>query len=439
MSGRIGPNRRGGFVSVWVAVTLAAVLALVGLTLDTSHAYTVGRELQNAADSAALAAASKLSTSFSAAQTAAVSAAADNHAAGVSVQVANSDVVEGNYNSSTGVFAANTTPYNAVKVSARRTTGSAGGAVNMFFGGLVGLSTVNITRTAVAFSGGGGTSIAAGVILLDPSSSASLNMSGGGALTVGGSGGAIYVNSGSASAVQMSNGATITAANLDIVGDDSVSGSTINATVNTGQKSITDPLAALAEPTKTTDLGSLNLYNASTQTVGTGDQTAVYYYSGGISVNGGSHLTLNGGTYILGTYGLTVAAGTLTANNCMFYFTGSGSTWATATFEGGTTTTITAPTTGTYSGPGGTTGIALFQDRATPSSNSLTVDNGATVNITGTIYLPSVDVVYAGGTHTLGNQIIAYGFLIDNGAAVTVSYDGRNTITTAGTGVALGQ
>jgi len=430
---KLATHRPRGMMTVWVAVCLPVLLAFVGLGLDTGHAYTVGQELQSAADAAALSGVSQLSTSFAAAKTAAISAAANNNAAGASVQLANSDVVEGNYNTSSGTFTANGTPYNAIKVTARRTTGSPGGAVNLFFGGLVGLSTVNITRAAVAFTGGGGSSISAGVILLDPSSTGSLDMYGGGTLTVGGSGGTVYVNSGAAKAVEMQNGATITAANLDIVGDDSVSGSTINATVNTGQQSITDPLAALAAPTKTTDLGSLNLYNGTTETVGTGDQTAVYYYSGGISVNSGSKLTLNGGIYILGSYGLTIASGTFIANNCMFYFTGSGSSWAVATFEGGTTTTITAPTTGTYAG------MALFQDRSTPSADSLVVDNGATVSISGTIYLPSIDVNYSGGTHTLGNQIIAYGFLIDNGAALAVNYDGRNAITTGGTGVALGQ
>ena len=48
MSGRMAQRNRG-FVTVWVIVSLAALLMFVGLMLDTSRAYTVGRELQDAA------------------------------------------------------------------------------------------------------------------------------------------------------------------------------------------------------------------------------------------------------------------------------------------------------------------------------------------------------------------------------------------------------
>jgi hypothetical protein len=302
---------------------------------------------------------------------------------------------------------------------------------------MVGVPTCNITRTAVAFSGGGGSTASAGFVLLDTSSSGALTMSGGTSITCGSSGGAIYVNSGSASAVTMSGGASLTATTLDIVGGDSITGgASAHATVDTGVTACSDPLSSLAAPTKNTDLGSYSIGNGNTATLGTGTQTTVYYYSGGMSLGGGSKLTLNGGTYILGPPGLSVTNGaTLTANNCVFFFTtGSGATYGTATFAGGTTSTITAPTTGTYAN------IAMFQDRTSPSATSLSISNGASVNITGTIYAPSSAIAYSGGTNTLGNQIIAKDLNISNGASLSVSYDGRNPVSTGSAGVAsLGQ
>jgi Flp pilus assembly protein TadG len=418
-----------GFISAWVSVSLATLLAFVGLTVDVGHAYTVGVELQNAADSAALAAVSQLSTSFSAAQTAAINAAANNKAAGASVQLANSDVVEGNYNTTTG------TPYNAIKVSARLASGSPGGPLNLTFGKLVGISTCNVTRTAVAFAGSGGTT-SAGFIALDPSGSGALTISGAASLVVGGTGGVIYVDSSNAAkAASITASGSLTATNLDIVGELYTSGNpTINATVNTGVAPLADPLSTLAAPTKTADLGSINLDHANTQTVGTGSQTAVYYYSGGIQVAGSATLTLNAGIYILGPPGLSIShGGTLNATNCMFYLTGSGSSYGTVSFAGNAAVNITPPSSGTYAG------MAIFQDRTTPASNAMTVANGTTENITGTIYLPSSQIAYSGGTNSLGNQIIANDIAVTNGAALTVAYDGRNPVTTGTATENLGQ
>jgi Flp pilus assembly protein TadG len=424
---RSSRQSRQGFVTVWVAITLAALLAFVGLMLDTSRAYTVGRELQDAADSAALAGMNQLSTSFSAAQTAAINAAADNTAAGASVQLANSDVVEGNYNSTSGAFTANGTPYNAIQVTARRTSGSPGGALNLIFGQIVGVTTCNISRTSVAFQSSSSSTTSAGFVLLDSSDAGALTMSGGAKLSCGGTGGALYIDSSNTKALTMSGGASLTASAVDIVGSDSVTGgASITGTVNTGATSVADPLSSLAEPTKNGDLGSYSIANGNTATLGTGDQSAVYYYSGGMSLAGSAKLTLNGGVYIIGPPGLSVSNGaTLTANNCVFFFTNAGgSTYGTATFAGGTTTTITAPTTGTYAN------VAIFQDRSTPSTDTMTISNGASVSVSGTVYIPSASITYEGGTQTLGNQIIANELTVSNGASLSVNYDGRNPVVT---------
>jgi len=80
-----------------------------------------GHQLQTAADNAALAAAAQVQTSTTAASNAAVTTASANTCLGSAVALTPAtDVVCGNYNSSSGVFTGNTTPYNAVQVTCKR-------------------------------------------------------------------------------------------------------------------------------------------------------------------------------------------------------------------------------------------------------------------------------------------------------------------------------
>src|SRR5882762_9903258 len=59
-----GKNRRGerGSVLAMSAISMLALLLATGLAVDVSHFYTAKAELQNAADAAALAAASQLNS-----------------------------------------------------------------------------------------------------------------------------------------------------------------------------------------------------------------------------------------------------------------------------------------------------------------------------------------------------------------------------------------
>ena len=83
----------------------------------------------------------------------AVAQAAKNQAAHTSVTLtAASDVFVGNYNRGTATFTANTSPYNAVKVIARRTTGSANGPLPLIFGRIFGVNTAEVSRTAIAMN-----------------------------------------------------------------------------------------------------------------------------------------------------------------------------------------------------------------------------------------------------------------------------------------------
>ncbi len=147
-------RRHRGIALIWTAMFFIVLIGFAGLAIDTGYVFVTGQELQTAADSAALAGAASVKISPAQAQIDAVNSAASNRAAGAAVQLnaAGGDVVVGNYNRKTAAFTANGSPSNAVKVTARRTQGSPGGPVSLFFGPIFNITTSNVSRTAIAIS-----------------------------------------------------------------------------------------------------------------------------------------------------------------------------------------------------------------------------------------------------------------------------------------------
>jgi len=148
---------RRGVIVVIIAVFLVGVVACVALSVDLSYARLARSELRNAADSAALAASGVLrdTRSVDQARSAAVQYAQYNRAAGSPVQLdPNVDVVFGQrvYNSGTQKwdFVPGQEPYDSVRVQARRTVGSPGGPVGLFFGHALGRSSIETAGSAVA-------------------------------------------------------------------------------------------------------------------------------------------------------------------------------------------------------------------------------------------------------------------------------------------------
>lgn len=146
--------RRRGVALVYVTVGMVGFLAMTSLAIDVSHVRLVKIELQGAADAAAQAAGSQLSQGSSSADTYAAAAAATNNADGSAVTIASStDVVFGTWNVSTNTF----TPMsgwsssaNAVQVYTRRTAATSN-PVHTLFGGVIGISTVDVVASAVAY------------------------------------------------------------------------------------------------------------------------------------------------------------------------------------------------------------------------------------------------------------------------------------------------
>ena len=150
-------NRRAGqrgSVLVLVAVMMVALTALAALVIDLGVFYVAAQQAQNVADAAALAGVGKLreGMSLTAASAEAVNVASKNSVLGTPVTLASSDVVVGAWNSVTKTVVAwdPTATQVAVQATVRRTTDAPNGPVPTFFARVLGITSMNLTRTAVA-------------------------------------------------------------------------------------------------------------------------------------------------------------------------------------------------------------------------------------------------------------------------------------------------
>jgi len=146
--------RRGSVITPGVFFGGVVGLGVAALAVDTGLMFSAKQELRNAADAAALAAASQLGTPN--ATTDAVVEAARiaglNNITHQGADLVDSDVIFGRATLNNGryEFNANQTPYDAVSVTLRRDSSVADGPVSMLFGQALGVEGADLSATAVA-------------------------------------------------------------------------------------------------------------------------------------------------------------------------------------------------------------------------------------------------------------------------------------------------
>jgi hypothetical protein len=232
----------------------------------------------------------------------------------------------------------------------------------------------------------------------------------------------VWVNSDSATAINLSGGnTTITDTNPDtkvqIVGNYSCYGQTsgcITPPPQLGASSAGDPLAGIDPPTagSCTPMPSLN---HGTVTIDPGT------YCGSLSLQSSNDLVMNPGTYIFKTdgnssCGLSASGNAnLTGHGVFMYIQDTCS----VSFTGNGTVDLSAPTSGMYQG------MLMFQARDDATPSSLTGGSGQILN--GVVYFPDALLHYSGGSSSN----------INSAAATIVAYNlqlGGNTyIWNAGT------
>jgi Flp pilus assembly protein TadG len=206
----------------------------------------------------------------------------------------------------------------------------------------------------------------------------------------------VYNDSPDAKSTELVGSASLNARNIFLAGGYSVSGGgsmTASGSLKTYTTPMPDPYTGLTIPSFS-GCSSTEVKNNTVKTV----SSTVHVYCGGITVNSGSTLNLSAGTYILDQGNFTVNGGaTVTGTGVTIILTSStGSSYGAVTINGGATVTLSAPTSGATAG---IPGVAIWVDKNAPMATDK-FNGGSTENITGAIYAPTGQVVYSGGSST---------------------------------------
>ncbi|MGH6708777.1 MAG: TadE/TadG family type IV pilus assembly protein, partial [Bradyrhizobium sp.] len=373
---RFAGDQSGSYVII-SAILMPVLVGAAGLGTEVGYWYYKHKNMQSAADSGAVSAAT--AGSNLAAEANAVTATY-GYANGV-----NSVAVAVNQPPTAGNHASNPEAIEVIISQPQQ----------RLLAALFGTGPVLITARSVALPNAG----TGCVLALNSSISPAVKVSGSNTLTLNKCN--LYSNSSGSPSLDVSGSATVAANLVGVVGD--ISGaSNITATngLRTHIRPVADPYADVTPPAKPSCSSAKITVNANgkTNTLDPG------CYSGSITVNAGATLNLSPGIYYLNGANLSVGGNaTITGTGVTLVFTGSGSDWGTASIGSNATVNLTAPTSGS------TKGIVMYGDRNMPAGTTFNLTGGGTQNFAGAIYLPKANLSFAGGngTTTSCTKIIA--------------------------------
>ena len=379
---------------VTMILSLVVLLAFLGLAIDVGYEQYFKSRMQTAADAAALGGALELRASGSSNL---VSSAKADAAANGFTDGQNSVSITVNSPPATGY---STTDSTAVEVLISQ-------SVPTFFMEVLGFSSGMVRARAVARTGGSTTCF----FTLNPSMSNALSVNNGVSATFSCG---VMVDSNSSTALTATGGSHLSAPYISVVGKYTVNGgSSISPAPAQGVSPVSNPLASLARPTVgACTYTGVNIGGGATTTLNPGT------YCNGLTIGGGSTVTLSSGMYIFKGGGLTINGGAhVTGTGVTFYNSyATGYAYAPFTFNNGTTVTLTAPTTGTYAG------ILLYQDPTVVSAARNTFAGGTNANLTGTLYFPTTGLDFSNGANAAYTIIVADNVNFTGGATLNNNY-----------------
>ncbi len=389
-----------GSVAVTVALTTVVLIGMVSLGVEVTWLLLKLRQMQSAADSAAMAGATALGASGPSGVTVEAQAvsAENGFVAGVkSVTVAvNNPPLSGSLAGNAGAV--------EVVITQPQTLALAQ---------VIRKGVWNLHARAVATSGAGASSCA---LQLDASSTTGVQISNGATVNMNQCG--LSVNALGGTALTVIGAGTLNASSVVVSGDTHVSnGGRINVTgqIKTGQPPTADPYANVQVPSNSgCKYGSAGhpftiKWSASVQTIKPDG-----VYCGGLAIGNGARVVMTPGVYIIKGGTFDIGGGiTLDGAGVTIVLTGSGSDYADVEIGNGATVNLSAPTAGA------TAGLVFFQDRKAPHSGTNNFNGGTQVTITGALYFPSQSVTYSNGTTSSSpcTQLVAWRLVFQGGAS----------------------
>jgi Putative Flp pilus-assembly TadE/G-like len=418
-----GGSERGS-VAITVALTMTVLLGFAALVVDVGLNWAARTSAQTAADSAALAGASRLLADGPAAALLTVQDLLTDNIPGLTFD-ANwaTDTKVGN-----GEVVCWTLPGDPPGPGADCPEGSNALQVitppikvNYAFAPVLGKNTNDIKATAAAGAGPAAPNNCV-LCLLEPSLTNALALTSNGGVDV--DGGGIVVNSNGDPAVVLSGGGDVRANQIRIIGtaDDSPGGGQFIPEAEFGGPPVPDPLGDLPTPNALTTPPCCPL--PAVPQVVTSDTTLDPGVYQSISVSGNATLTLRPGVYVLtDPPGLSVTGnGEVVGDGVTVYLACSGFP-ATCAGPGAPFTLAlngrylaTPPSSGDYAG------LAIFSDRG--NTAPLVVANNTGLNLDGALYAASAPLTL---TSSPGLQVdgllVAGTLLLDGNGPVDVNYD----------------
>ena len=421
-------TERRGNVCVFVAACLTVLMGVIAIAIDGGVLMDDRQKVQSSADASALAAAEQLFLNWQSeqgldptgkARDAALALAASNGYTNDGVASIITPNLIDSRSSGIGLGVKETAVHGVWVPPATGDYKGRSGYVEVaiqfnqkrHFGGIYG--TENIPVRARAVAEGGWRAGRDGILVLDPLSSASLNVTGNGTMAVLGA--PIIVNSKASDAATAVGGATVSSdKSIDITGIPGIGGSgTWLGTINSGVPPTPDPLAYLPEPSPSgmTPYNKVNVAGQRTVTINPG------CYNGGIAVSGQATLIMNPGIYYMNGGGFSFTGqGNLVANGVMIVNAPSSNSDV-ININGTGSIQLSPPTTGIYRG------ISLWQVRSSTNSINITGNGGS--SMTGTFYAAhgTLNVTGNGDNDVLGSQYISYQVKVNGGGTFRVNWD----------------
>jgi hypothetical protein len=276
---------------------------------------------------------------------------------------------------------------------------------------ITGTSSLSASETSYAelkAGSGGGC-----VLALDTTASKAITLSGSANLQAPSC--TVAANSNNSDAIDMSGSAQLmVACTATVGGQNTTSGLTLKTCTKPtmGASATPDPYASLAAPTSPTLQPCLNAPGSYPATLSHG------YYCHGLNVNGATNF--QPGTYYVKGNLAFQGSSTVTGSNVTFFIDRSGTT----AISDSANVTLSAPTSGPYAG------VLFFGDRAGNTASNNNISGSSASLLIGTIYYPTQNVTFSGGSNTPSAclEII--------GDKITISGTAYLGDSCAGTGVA---
>jgi len=392
---RVFSSDRRGAIVVMFALLLPIMVAFVGLGLEVGLWFQSKRDLQTAADAAAIAGAYEAQSSSATASSILAAATADATRNGY---VAATDNITTANPPVTGAYTADD---GAVEASLSRN-------VSMLFASAYLGNSISIAARAVATTG---TSTDEACVLSLDTSSTGVSVSGSGNVTFNGC--QVASNSSSSSALSVSGSGALITDCYSVAGDISDNGGlTVDAdcTGKTGAPTISDPYASLTAPNETCDVSgyTYNVNGGSTTIAGTGSYSDAYVICGDFWVKKGT-VTLSPGLYVIdGGDFKTNSTGSIIGTGVTIVLRNGGQI---NNINGASTVNLSAPVAADNAGAW--QGILFFQDPDTTATctgnNCNTLNGNSTTTFQGAMYFPKQEINMNGGNEGGSNclQVVA--------------------------------